>query len=165
MARSARAEAPLRPGVLDRLMAPPGPAARAHLDEVGPAELAASVARDLDWLLNTKRWIPDDLADDFPEAHRSILCYGLPDLSTFSWRNPGDAAAIARLLEETIRHYEPRLRERSIKVTPLEGNEADDFRLRFRIDAVLEVEPVQVPVSFDTDIDFDASRVNVRGEL
>ena len=164
MARSARADAPLRPGVLDRLMAPPGPAARAHLDEVGPGELAASVARDLDWLLNTKRWIPDDLAE-FPEANRSILCYGLPDLSTVSWRNPGDASAIAHLLEETIRRFEPRLRERSIKVTPLEGNDADDFRLRFRIDAVLEVEPVQVPVSFDTDIDFDASRVDVRGEL
>jgi len=164
MARSARAEAPLRPGVLDRLIAPPGPAARAQLEEIGPRELAASVARDLDWLLNTKRWLPDEL-EDLPEANRSILCYGLPDLSTFSWRNPGDATAIARLLEETIRRFEPRLRERSIKVTPLDGNDADDFRLRFRIDAVLEVEPVQVPVSFDTDIDFDASRVNVRGEL
>lgn len=164
MARGARAEAPLRPGLLDRLMAPAGPAARGQLDEVGSRELAASVARDLDWLLNTKRWLADDLAD-LPEANRSILCYGLPDLSTFSWRNPGDASAIARLLEETIRRFEPRLRERSIKVTPLDGNDADDFRLRFRIDAVLEVEPVQVPVSFDTDIDFDASRINVRGEL
>jgi type VI secretion system protein ImpF len=150
--------------VLDRLIAPEGAAARAQLQEMGPQELAAAVARDLDWLLNTKRWVPDDLTE-LPEASHSILTYGLPDLSTYSWRNPGDATAISRLLEETIRRFEPRLRERSVKVTPLERNDADDFRLRFRIDATLEVEPIRLPVSFDTDIDFDASRITVKGEL
>jgi type VI secretion system protein ImpF len=164
VARSASADAPLRPGVLDRLMAPEGGPARAQLHEMGPRELAASVARDLDWLLNTKRWQPDDL-EDLPEANHSILCYGLPDLSTYSWRNAGDASAIAHLLEETIRRFEPRLRGRSVKVTPLENNDTDDFRLRFRIDATLEVEPIRMPVSFDTDVDFDASRISVRGEL
>jgi len=164
VAKSARADAPLRPGVLDRLMAPENAGGRAQLQELGPRELAASVARDLDWLLNTKRWQPDDL-EGFPEANQSILCYGLPDLSTYSWRNSGDATAIARLLEETIRRFEPRLRARSVKVTPLEANDTDDFRLRFRIDATIEIEPIRMPVSFDTDVDFDASRITVRGEL
>src|SRR5262245_43518646 len=148
MARSARAETTLRPGVFDRLMAPEGAGARAQLQEMGPQELAAAVARDLDWLLNTKRWLPDELAD-FPEASQSILTYGLPDLSTYSWRNPQDSTAIARLLEDTIRRFEPRLRERSVKVTALERGATDDFRLRFRIDATLEVEPIRMPVSFD----------------
>ncbi len=164
MPKPTRAEAPLRPGVLDRLMAPVSPAARAQLQEMGPRELAAAVARDLDWLLNTKRWVPDDMTE-LPEASVSILTYGLPDLSTYSWRNPGDAQSIARLIEETIRRFEPRLRERSIQVTPLPGNDADDFKLRFRIDATLEVEPIRMPVSFDTDVDFDASRIHVRGEF
>ncbi|HKC50509.1 MAG TPA: type VI secretion system baseplate subunit TssE [Myxococcota bacterium] len=150
--------------MFDRLMAPESAAARAQLQEMGPRELAAAVGRDLDWLLNTKRWLPDDL-EHLPEASHSILAYGLPDLSTYSWRNPGDATAIARLLEETIRRFEPRLRARSVKVTPLASNDADDFRLRFRIDATLEVEPIRMPVSFDTAVDFDASRIQVREEL
>jgi type VI secretion system protein ImpF len=164
MPKPAQGDVPLRPGVFDRLMAPASPAARAQLQEMGPRELSAAVARDLDWLLNTKRWLPDDLAA-FPEASHSILTYGLPDLSTYSWRNPGDAHAIARLIEETIRRFEPRLRERSVQVTPLPSNDADDFKLRFRIDATLEVEPIRVPVSFDTDVDFDASRIHVRGDF
>jgi len=164
VARSARGDAPLRPGVLDRLMLPEGGAVRARLHEVDGRDLCAAVARDLDWLLNTKRWLPEDLAD-FPEANQSILTYGLPDLSTFSWRNAGDSSAIARLLEETIRRFEPRLRERSVKVTPLESNDVDDFRLRFRIDATLEVDPIVLPVSFDTSVDFDASRIQLKGEL
>ena len=143
MARGARADAAAPARVLDRLMAPPGPAAAAQLEEAGPRELAATVARDLDWLLNTKRWLPEELTD-FPEANRSILCYGLPDLSTFSWRNPGDATAIARLSRD-----DPPLRAAAARaqhqVTPLAGNDADDFRLHFRIDAVLEVEPCGCP--------------------
>ena len=68
-------------------------------------------------------------------------------------------------MSSTIRRFEPRLRERSVQVTPLPGNDADDFKLRFRIDATLEVEPIRTPVSFDTDVDFDASRIHVRGEF
>jgi type VI secretion system protein ImpF len=163
VARSARGDAPLRPGVLDRLLAPEG-GPRGQLMELDARDLCAIVARDLDWLLNTKRWLPDDLSE-FPEASQSILTYGLPDLSTYSWRNAVDSNAIARLLEETIRRFEPRLRESSVKVTAIPTNDVDDFRLRFRIDATLEVLPIVQPVSFDTAVDFDASRISVRGDL
>ncbi len=163
MANGTRTDAQLRPSVLDRLIAPPRPG-RGSLDSVGARELYASVARDLDWLLNTKRWLQQPL-QSCPEANDSLLTYGLPDLSTYSWRNPADSAAICRLLEETIRRFEPRLRARTVQVKPLPPGDVDDFRLRFRIDAVLHVEPIRAPVSFDTEVDLGGSGIRVRGQF
>jgi type VI secretion system protein ImpF len=163
MASGTRTDAQLRPSVLDRLIAPPRPG-RGSLESVGTRELYASVARDLDWLLNTKRWLPEPLSA-FPESSESLLMYGLPDLSTYSWRNHADAAAICRLLEETIRRFEPRLRARTVQVKPLPPGEIDDFRLRFRIEAVLHVEPIRQHVSFDTEVDLGASGIRVKAQL
>jgi len=154
----------LRPSVFDRLMGPRGVTApRGQLGGIGLRELYAVVCRDLEWLLNSKRWFPEPLAD-LPEASESILTYGLPDLSTYSWRNSADATGIARMIEDVIRRFEPRLWARTVQVTPLPRGEVDDFSLHFRIDAVLQVEPIRAPVSFDTDVDFDASRITVRGQ-
>lgn len=164
MANTARTDAELRPSVLDRLIAPTGPGRQSSLETIGLRELYSSVARDLDWLLNTKRWLPEPL-ENFPEANESILTYGLPDLSVYSWRNYSDSISICRLLEETIRSFEPRLRPRTVQVKPLPGGEVDDFRLRFRIDAVLQVEPIRAHVSFDTELDLGASGIRVRGAL
>ena len=164
MASGARTDAELRPSVLDRLIAPTGPGRRGALETVSLRDLYAAVARDLDWLLNTKRWLQQPL-QGFPEASESILTYGLPDLATYSWRNPADAVTVCRLLEETIRRFEPRLVARTVHVRPLPPGDVDDFRLRFRIDAVLHVEPIRAPVVFDTEVDLGASGIRVRGEL
>ena len=133
-----------------------------RLRGIGLRELYASVLRDLDWLLNSKRWFPD-ASLGLPEASESILEYGVPDLSTYSWKNSRDATSIARVLEEAVRRFEPRLRPSTVKVTPLPTEGIADFRLRFRIEAVLHVEPINEPIAFDTDVDFDSSRIYVKG--
>jgi type VI secretion system protein ImpF len=168
MTSSSRREiagAPLRASVLDRLMAPPATsgAVRRALEVVGLRELRAAVARDLEWLLNTKQCLPD-VPEDLVETMQSIWTYGLPDLSTYSSRSPEDATTLARLLEDVIRRFEPRLRPGSVRITPRPGGEGDEFRVQFRIDAILHVEPIRSPVSFDTDVDFGAGTVRVRGE-
>ena len=159
----------LRASLLDRLSRSPheagaGSRARGALETVGLRELFDSVTRDLDWLLNAKLWFPAAELEGFEHVQRSILSYGLPDLSSYSWRIEADARTIARLLEETITRHEPRLREGSVRVTPVPAGSDDDLlRLRFRIDAVLEVEPIRAQVSFDTEVDFDSSQIDVRG--
>jgi type VI secretion system protein ImpF len=135
-----RSDEALRPSILDRLMAgETGAGARDVYEFIGVRELRDSIARDLEWLLNTKFTEFLDL-DRFPEAKKSILTYGVPDFSNFSWRNASDANSIARVLEETIRRFEPRLLPRSIKVEALSNQDVDDFSLGFRINAILEVD-------------------------
>lgn len=153
----------LRPSILDRLIAgESGGGARSVYQYIGVRELRDSIARDLEWLLNTKFTRFLDL-DAFPEAKESILTYGVPDFSTYSWRNASDAMAIAQILEDTVRRFEPRLSPRSVKVEVLPNPDVDDFSIRFRINAILDVEPIREAVSFDTAIDFESTAVHVKG--
>lgn len=153
----------LRQSVLDRLIAgESGAGARDVYEYIGVRELRDSIARDLEWLLNSKFTEFLDL-DQFPEAKNSILTYGVPDFSSYSWRSSSDALAISRILEETIRRFEPRLLPRSIRVEAQENNEIDNFSLGFRIHAILDVDPIRESVSFDTAIDFESTAVHVKG--
>ncbi len=153
----------LRASILDRLIAgESGAGARGVYEYIGVRELRDSIARDLEWLLNTKHTQSMDL-DRFPEAKNSILTYGVPDFSTYSWRSAADARAIARILEETIRRFEPRLLPRSIKVEVLPASNVDQFTIGFRISAILNVDPIREAVDFDTAIDFESTAVHVKG--
>ena len=151
----------LRPSILDRLIGDGADGQRGLRPYMGFRELREAVGRDLEWLLNTRRF-PLEL-EDYEEARYSNLGYGVPDFSTYSWRNHGDALRIAAILEETIERFEPRLAPGSVKVEIQPTTEADDFRVHFRIDALLQVDPVSEPVSFDTSIDLDSASFEVTG--
>ena len=58
-------------------------------------QLRASVRRDLEWLLNTRR-TPEAAADDLPEVARSLYNYGLPDLNALNWESSRDRTRLAR---------------------------------------------------------------------
>lgn len=151
----------LRPSLLERLIGDGSDRPRGLQSYVGFRELREEVGRHLEWLLNTKRF-PLDL-EAFEEARESLLSYGVPDLSVYSWSSPADARRISTLIEETIQRFEPRLAPGSIKVELLPRGAVDDFQLRFRIDALLHVEPVHEPVSFDTEMDSDSGAVTITG--
>ena len=148
----------LVPSIIDRLGAPTG-AARGAGGQTS-AELKRSVARDLEWLLNTRVWTPWNL-DALEEAGRSILNYGLPELSGFSWTSADDATAIRGLVEHAIRVFEPRLVARSIRTEILPSEDISDFRLRIRIEAILQVDPISEPVVFDTGLDLEGGGLRV----
>lgn len=149
MARDPRAHETVRESVLDRLLddAPDqsrdAPASR---DEVYRRVLA-SVRRDLEWLLGTRlTWVDDALAES-PQASRSIATFGLQD---FSHENVGNLDAQQRLrraIELAIATFEPRLTR--VKVT-CDGTNSLQRALSFRIEAILQVEPIREPVAFDT---------------
>src|SRR5512140_1602921 len=79
--------------------------------------LRASVRRDLEWLLNTRR-TPEPAEEDFPEVAKSLYNFGLPDLNALHWESSRDRTRLARVVQEAILIFEPRLR--GIQVIPLE---------------------------------------------
>jgi type VI secretion system protein ImpF len=159
MART-QGEQALRSTVLDRLCGSHG--ASSSYGSILLRDLKQALTRDLDWLLNTRVWWPGDFAH-LEEAGRSILTYGIPDLANYSWASADDRKDICRRLEEAIKTFEPRLLKRSVRVSMVETEASDEFRIRLRIDAVLHVEPYTEPVSFDTDIEVDTGAVQVKG--
>jgi len=153
----------LRPPFWDRLTADPTAVNSAAL-RVDSRQLVASVRRDIERLLNTRR---TDLLDltRWPEAASSLLGYGLPDLSVYSGRSAKDRRAICEMIADLLRKFEPRLVPGTIRVEYVEGGKAIGLaaanQARFRIRALLHVDPLRQPVTFDTAVDMETSEVTL----
>jgi type VI secretion system lysozyme-like protein len=106
-------------------------------------ELTESVRQELLRLFNTRCPLPADQLEDRP---RTVLEYGIPDLSDFAPADHGDRLRLARTLEQAIEAYEPRLRQ--VRVTV--DDPTSDRRLSAVIEGVLVVDAVAEPVLFPT---------------
>ena len=136
------------PSILDRLLdAEPGNSREPltnHFQNL--RELEAAVARDLELLLNTKRETLEELPTEFTEVNRSLVTYGLPDFTGFSLDSIDDRNRILRTVEQVIANFEPRLQNVHVAIEPPRQH---DRGLRFRIEALLRVDPAPQPVTFD----------------
>ncbi len=154
----------LRPSLFERLVGD-DPGRRSVDLRVGVRELRAEVRRDLERLLNSRTVNLGDLTA-YPEATASILGYGLPDLSACSQTNVEDAKRICGLIEDAVRRHEPRLDPKSVRVeqvAPAQGVDTIEgrFNLRFKIAAMLHVEPIHEAVRFDTSLEFDTGSLAI----
>lgn len=113
--------------------------------------LRASVRRDLEWLLNSRRIaVPPDVS--LTQVNQSVYVYGLPDLSNVSLANQGDQSKLLSAIQKTVALFEPRLID--VKIIPVERDSKVNIqRLDFRIEALLEMDPAPELVSFDTTLD------------
>ena len=108
----------------------------------GVAALRASVSQELLRLLNTRCPRLGGVAD---EADRTILDYGIPNFSHTSVGSDTDTRHLARILEQAIAAYEPRLR--NVQVT-IEPSTTSKTTATGSIEAMLVVGNVNEPVSF-----------------
>lgn len=120
-------------------------------------ELKISVRRDLEWLLNTRRFI-EHIPENLEETHKSVAVYGLPDFTAASAKNPVEQKRLVKQIETAIKTFEPRFLD--LKVT-LEPSGTIERLLKFRIDARLDVEPTPEPVCFDTVFQLGSSEFSV----
>ena len=141
------ADQPLLPSVLDRLidLEPKVSTEPQAVRSQMLAQIKAAVKRDLEWLLNTKLAL--EIPAKLPGLQDSLLAFGLPDFTHSSLSSGQDQAKLRRAIEVAIQRFEPRLMD--VAVTLVEGREFDRT-LRFRIDALLKVDPAPEPVTFDS---------------
>lgn len=121
-------------------------------------EVKASVVRDLENLLNTRR-PPEEPPRDFRHLQDSLLVYGLRDFTALNPRSAATRQLLRAEIETMIARFEPRLRNVAVH---LEVDAANERILRFRISGILIVEPLSEPVTFDTVL--DVNRVQFRFE-
>jgi type VI secretion system protein ImpF len=127
----------------------------------GVRGMERAVARDLETLLNTRQEILQALPDEFAEVNNSLLTYGLPDLSSFSLDSEDDRGRVRRVIEQAIANCEPRLERVQVILQAPRENERG---LRFRIDALLRVDPAPEPVTFDAMLQLNTQQYIVRGQ-
>ncbi len=151
------------PSILDRLVDEAtwevlardaeGPGIRVDL-----GSLRASVERDLEALLNTRR-PPIVLSEEPNELDRSLANYGLPDLSGVNLVSSDARDEFRGMVEEAVRRFEPRFKTVSVRLRDewAEG----DRSLRLRIEGTLHADPVPETVVFDSILEPVARSIDV----
>lgn len=109
-------------------------------------EFKSAVALDVEALLNSRFVMDIELIKEFEQCKKSILTYGLGDISSRSMASSDDRVFICQSLSECINNHEPRLKD--VKIT-LSGSQGESGGLRFSISAMLIVHPSREPVNFD----------------
>jgi len=122
-------------------------------------QVKTSVVRDLENLLNTK-WLVAEPPGAFRNLRESLWLYGLRDFSADNPKAPAVRQQLRREIERTISRFEPRLRSVSVQ---LDAESEKERTLRFRISAMLIVEPLSEPVTFDTVLDVNRAQFKVTG--
>jgi type VI secretion system protein ImpF len=125
---------------------------------VSMAKLRECVCRDLATLLSSTSI---DAAYDLtalPNVQRSVLNYGMPSLAGRAVRSL-DLPRIARVVEDAIRHFEPRLTH--VRVTPDTERDADEHEFHLRIDAELWSQPASQRVVLRTRISTESGQATV----
>lgn len=149
-----RAETLVRQSLLDRLTANPAwPATRSASLRL----FREGLRRDVEWLLNTRR--PQaGLFESYPLACKSVLNYGLPDLTQMPGRRESAEALILAVIT-AIRTFEPRIHEPEVSLAPSETNART---LRFQVRGVLRLETGDESVTFDTRLEIASGEYEVK---
>ena len=148
----------LRRPMLDRLLQTGEPEPRTWSESV--RALKASLMRDIDWLLNTRR-IAEPAPQALVELNQSVYHYGLPDVTSLSADSMETRRLLLRQVEECLRQFEPRLS--SVRVSEAESKNESSRQLRFIVEGMLQLDPVPEPIVFDTVLDSSSGHFNVSG--
>jgi type VI secretion system protein ImpF len=148
----------LRRSVLDRLVQSGEQEPRNWHESV--RALKASVLRDVEWLLNTRRVI-DPAGGDLPELQQSVYNYGLPDVTSLTSDSTSARKQLLRQVETCIELFEPRLSNVRVSEAVTEGE--GGRRVRFVVEGLLRLHPDPEPISFDTVMEAGTGRFSVSG--
>jgi type VI secretion system protein ImpF len=157
------AEKTVTQSVLERLIdRDPGVSAEAPPTRTQSVrQLKASLRRDLEWLLNTRR-TPLAAGREFAILERSLYNFGLPDLTAINRESTRDRIRLTRTIEEAVATFEPRLKK--IKVTQIEPAMGAQHVLRFQIEGLLDMDPAPELISFDTVLQLSSGEYQVKGD-
>lgn len=145
--------------ILDRLIdQDTGAVGSARYGQMSFNQVRDAVGRDLENLLNTKNF-QDSLPAIFTELNRSVLMYGLPDFTAADPSSSTVRADLLQAVERALNLFEPRLQNVAVSI---EGSDRQERGLRFRIAALLVVEPYVEPVRFDTFFDVNKCQYSVQ---
>lgn len=152
----------LIPSVLDRLIdeephrVSEVPASRTQVLQ----QMKSSVGRDLQNLLNTRcrasTW--DEGLDQLP---RSLVAYGVPDCVGINTGSRDQQEILREMIQNAVITFEPRLM--NVRVNLSDTDDPNDRTLRFRIDALLRVDPAPEPVAYDSRLDASIGDFTVQG--
>jgi type VI secretion system protein ImpF len=157
MERTTAGPAGLMPSLVDRLTDPDSEGTGWQRG-YSTRQMLEAVRRDLEDLFNTHQsWVEPPAG--FTEVTDSLLTYGLPDLASIARAAEDRGQTIRELIAAAVTRFEPRLRD--VRVVLAGGDEAGDRRVRFQIEASLNVDP-SPEVAFETILELSTGQASIR---
>ena len=129
---------------------------------VGEDTLKRNLNIDLGHLANTINLASVIDLDDHPAVRRSVLNYGIDDLTHLTT----DATALQDLgaaLRRALIAHEPRLVPETLAVEQTAVAEATTQRIAFHAHAEMKCRPVDIPLEFVAEIDLGSGKVELQG--
>lgn len=124
-------------------------------------EIRACVKRDLDWLLNTSWYSPQEELVGYPDVARSVLNYGIPEL-TGKTVSGFDPLHMEGLLKQVIINFEPRIMARTLTVRVISDKTLFNHNaLAFEIEGELWSSPQPLHLHLRTEFELDDGNVKV----
>jgi|HigsolmetaAR202D_1030399.scaffolds.fasta_scaffold14155_2 type VI secretion system lysozyme-related protein len=117
------------------------------------AELLESVRREVTQLFNTRCPIP---APELERRERSIIDYGIPDLSYYSPGNDDSEQALRRMLRNTLAVFEPRIADPEVTIEHFVGRHQ---RMLVQVHGALIMGSIREPISFSVAIEAQGDRI------
>ncbi len=153
---------PLIPSVLDRLIdLEPDRRSESPLNRTQVLQqMKQSVGRDLQNLLNT-RCRATGWPEGLQQLRQSLMAYGIPDCVGINTGSREQQEDLRRMIQHAVESFEPRLT--NIRVSVADTDDAADRTLRFRIDALLKIDPAPEPVVYDSRLDATNGDFSVQG--
>lgn len=124
------------------------------------AALRRDLATDLAALLNTVELDATVNLDRFEYVRRSILNYGLRDISRLNGEKE-QADKIQDDLRTALVRFEPRLNPDTIHIERDEEAEESDQRVRFRVAVEMFCNPIDVSIDFIAEVDTGSGKLSL----
>ena len=154
----------LQPSLLDRLTDSEPDKKQESRDKrvLSLSKLREGVVRDLAWLFNSGNLASTEDLSDYPYVERSVVNYGLPDLSGKAVSGI-DVAAIERMLKQIIQDFEPRILGNTLRISVIAEESAMSANaLTFDIEGDMWAQPTPQRLFLRTEIDLESGAFAVR---
>jgi len=125
-------------------------------------QIQAGIMRDLGWLLNAKAHPKEDGLEEFPEVVKSVLNYGIQEMSGTSAAG-ANMGEMERMVQLAIQNYEPRIAAHSLTVRALTEAETHHSNvLAFEIKGEIIANPLPDPLYIKTEVDLETGQFAVK---
>lgn len=153
----------LQPSLLDRLTDDEPDKREESRDKrvLSATRLRDCVTRDISWLLNCVNLDVDMALDEYPEVARSVLNFGIPDLTGASLSGI-NAETLQRQLKDAILAFEPRLTANTLRVSvSADHKRMDRQALMFNIESEMWAQPIPLNLFLKTEVDLETGSFKV----
>ena len=153
----------LQPSLIDRLTDndPLNPRESVDKRVMSLQQIRDAVQRDLASLLNAGCLATTDDLEEYPYAARSVLNYGIPDLSGMTVHG-ADTLVLERALHQAIVDFEPRILADSLRVRVVtDPEEMHRNAMVFEIEGKLWSQPMPLRLLWNTEVDLETGDVIV----